>query len=114
MGYTRDQIDAARATPDEEASTEEWQESQRIMLAALLGAKSDALLDLSQAVSESGKGTSALFDLSLSGAASWKEMASRLNIESQSDWDLIQKATFEETMVLEECKDYGASMENTS
>lgn len=79
-----------------------------------MGAKSDALFDLSAAISESGKGSSSLLDLSVSGANSWREMASLLSIDNRSDWDLIQKAYIEEAMVLGECQDYGASMANAN
>jgi hypothetical protein len=109
-----EEMAASRATSDAEKSSEEWQEIQRTKFVALMGAKSDALYELSAAVSETGKGSRTLLDSSLSGATSWGEMANLLSIENSSDWDLIQKATSDEITVLNECKDYGASIENGS
>lgn len=112
VGLTEEEVASSNATPDQEKGTKEWQDIQAIKLEALMGAKADKLFALSEAAAQPSRATSSFADLSFSAGASWEELRRLSAEEDRSDWELIQKAVLEEVMVLEECKDYGASIEN--
>lgn len=112
VGLTDQEVALSNAAPDDEKATKEWQDIQAIKLEALMGAKADKLFALSDAAAQSSKATSSFADLSFSAGTSWEELRRLSAEEDRSDWELIQKAVLEEVMVLEKCKDFGASIEN--